>query len=472
MCRFNARGFVIRNDATKLHELRTRLADLSNHINSVRAKADAEGRSLTSEEGKEVEDGLSAFDSLESEIEQRERLEAVANRANASLSAHPGPSDPNQPIANAGGVPAASPPRADARRNLSPVTAPANDAGKFGFNSLGEFARCVMRAQVNPQAADARLVKMAASTYGNEGAGVDGGFAVPPDFRAAIMEKVMGETSLLSLTDQQTTSSNGFSFPKDETTPWQTSGGIQAYWENEAGTISQSKPALQTETVKAAKLSALVPVSDELLEDAPSLAGYLRRKVPEKMGHRINDAIIRGTGAGQPLGFLNAGCLVTVAAESGQAADTVRFDNIVKMYNRMYAPSLANSRWVINQDVNQQLMSMQFPGTGTAVPVYLPPGGLSASPYGTLLGRPIIVTEAASALGDVGDISLVDFSQYLSVAKTGGIRQDISIHLYFDQSVTAFRFVFRIGGQPWWSSPITRANSSNTLSAFVTLAAR
>lgn len=469
MCMNNARGFVlIRNDATKLEDLRSKLLDISNQATGIRARADAEQRALKPEESEEITSLLDAFDALEEEIQQREKLEIRAQRATGNISANP-PAE-NPPL-NA----APSPPRADANRRTPPaghIEPSLRDAGKYGFNSLGEFAKCVQRAQVNPANTDARLARMAATTYGNEGAGADGGFAVPPDFRASIMEKVMGELSMIARTDQQTTSSNGFSFPKDETTPWQTSGGVQAYWESEAGTIGQSKPALQTETVKCAKLSALVPVSDELLEDAPSLAGYLRRKVPEKMTYKINDAILRGTGAGQMLGYLNSNALVTVAAESGQTADTVVFDNIVKMYNRMYAPCLANAAWVINQDVNQQLMRMQFPGTGTAVPVYLPPGSLSAAPYGTLIGRPIIVTEAASALGDVGDISFVDLQQYLSVVKTGGIRSDVSIHLYFDQSVTAFRFVLRVGGQPWWSAAITRANSSLTLSAFVALAAR
>jgi HK97 family phage major capsid protein len=462
----NAQGFavLVRNDATKIEDLRTRLLDLSSQANGIQARADAEHRSLNEEERKEVTDILNAFDALESEIAQREQLESATNRALASRGENPPQNRAEQPPQNAPQNPA----RADSKKSVH-VEPLLKDAGKFGFNSLGEFAKCVQRAQQNPAATDARLVRMAASTYGNEGAGVDGGFAVPPDFRSAILEKVMAQDSLLARTDQQTTSSNGFSFPKDETTAWQSSGGVQAFWENEAGAISQSKPALQSETVKLVKLSALVPVTDELLEDVPSLAGYLRSKVPEKMDYKISDAILHGTGAGQPLGILNSACTVTVAKESGQAASTVLFGNIVKIWSRTYAPSRRTGVWVINQDVEQQLMTMAFPGTGTAVPVYLPPGGLSAAPYGSLMGRPVVVHEAAKDLGTKGDIGFYDFSRYLTALKQGGVRQDISIHLFFDQSITAFRFVLRIGGQPWWSSAITPANGSNTRSCFVTL---
>jgi HK97 family phage major capsid protein len=127
----------------------------------------------------------------------------------------------------------------------------------------------------------------------------------------------------------------------------------------------------------------------------------------------------------------------------------------------------------MNPDVEQQLMTMQFPGTGTAVPAYLPPGGLSASPYGTLLGRPVIPTEACPALGDKGDIIFGDLGNYQTVIKAGGIRSDVSIHIWFDYDITAFRFVLRVGGQPLWNSSITAFQSgSSARGFFATLEAR
>ena len=88
------------------------------------------------------------------------------------------------------------------------------------------------------------------------------------------------------------------------------------------------------------------------------------------------------------------------------------------------------------------------------------------------LGRPVVVTEACAALGTSGDIILWDPKGYLSVVKTGGVRSDVSIHLWFDQSVTAFRFVMRMNGQPWLGAAVARKNGSNTLSTVVALAAR
>ncbi|KKL46549.1 hypothetical protein LCGC14_2344420, partial [marine sediment metagenome] len=87
-------------------------------------------------------------------------------------------------------------------------------------------------------------------------------------------------------------------------------------------------------------------------------------------------------------------------------------------------------------------------------------------------GRPIVPTEACQTLGDAGDIIFVNLQQYMTVRKTSGIRAETSIHLFFNQDITAFRFIMRVAGQPWWNEVIARANGVNTLSAYITLATR
>jgi len=467
-----AESAVVRNDAASLDQMQNRLIELNAEANNIKARAAAESRDLNDDERKDLDQIFASFEELSADIERLERLDTM----NASVAAPQG----RRTEADGGGDPqaAANPnaSRAQAEAGRARASVPAQprdnrETGKWGFRSQGEYFSAVVKASQRGAAPDPRLIANAPTTYGSEGVGVDGGFAVPPDFRTAIVQKVMAEDSLLGRTDQMTTSTNSITVPTDETTPWQATGGIQAYWESEGGQKQQSKPQLTEKTVKANKIIALVPMTDELLQDAPSMAAYVASKAPVKIDFKVNSALISGTGAGQPLGFLNSGALVTVAAESAQTADTVNFTNIVKMYTRMPASAKRTAVWLINEDVEQQLMTMQFPGTGTAVPAYLPPGGLSAAPYGTLLGRPVITSEAAPALGDVGDISFVDFSQYMSVVKAGGVKQDVSIHLFFDYDITAFRFVLRVGGMPWWNTPITRANGASR-SPFVTLAAR
>lgn len=457
-----------------MEQLQARLAELDTQAKNILAFAESEKRSLNSEEQKEVDGIYAAFEEVEAEIDRRLKIDAMSSRAAGGGQRQTTPEPLQSQVAAAaaqaaGGDAASGVPNTPlARRQFA--QARSTDPGKWGFRSAGEFIVAVFRASARGATPDPRLIANAPSTYGSEGTGADGGFAVPPDFRATIVKKVAGEESLLSMTDQQTTSSNSITFPLDETAPWQSSGGIQVYWESEAGQKNQSKPQLKETTVKANKIIALVPMTDELLEDAPAMTSWLNSKVPEHIDYAINAAIIRGTGVGQPLGILNGGGLVTVTAESGQVADTIVFDNVVNMYTRMPAPSKRRAVWLINEDIEAQLMKMSFPGTGTAVPVYMPPGGLSAAPYGTLVGRPVMPMEACSALGDVGDIVFADMMKYMTLVK-GGLKQDISIHLFFDYDVTAFRFVLRIGGKPWFNNTITRANGLSR-GFFVTLGAR
>lgn len=446
-----------------IETLQQRLLDLNQKSIDIVNKAQAEERDLTDEEQAELEKVDGDYKAAKRQLDHLERIESQT----AQLQAGAGRKTEPNPIAP---------------QNQAPTPAPANsritvigpsDKGKYGFNSFGQFAQAVKNAHpAMGVPVDPRLIQNAPSTYSTEGVGADGGFLVPPDFRTEILEKVTGEEALLSRVDKQETANNSVTYPKDETTPWDASGGIQCYWEGEASQLTQSKIALESEIFKLNKLTALIPVTEELMEDAPAIDSYLRRKVPEKFDFKITDALINGTGAGRPTGILNSGCLVSVAKESGQAADTIVYENIVNMWARMFSPSRSKAVWMINQDIEPQLFTMSFEGTSSSVPAYMPANGLSASPYGTLMGRPVIPSQACQTLGDKGDIMLCDWSQYLAILKTGGIRDDVSIHLYFDYDMVAYRFIMRISGQPWWRVAVTPANSTNTLSPFVSLDAR
>lgn len=469
-----ANPVAIFNDATKLETLRDELATLSQQAQNLQNTADAEKRDLTDEEQAEVETIFARFELVEAEIDRRENIADINARISEPAGRITDPDASNDADINAAEKPTA-PKRRPAGRKVPAQARDAADVGRHGFNSFGQFAQAVKSAvRAAPGSIDPRLTMNAPTTTSTEGTGADGGFAVPPDFRTAIMEKVMGEDSLIGRTDQLTSSSNSITLPKDETTPWQTSGGIQATWEGEGSQLSQSKVALDQDTIRLNKLTALVPVTEELLEDAGALSTYINRKTPEKFDFKINDAIVNGTGAGQPKGILNSDALVTVAKESGQSADTLLFQNVVNMWSRVYGPCRQKGVWLYNQDIEPQLLQMAFPNSssGTAVPVYMPAGGLSQSPYATLMGRPMIPTQACPSLGDAGDLVFADLSQYMTAVKTGGIRQDVSMHLWFDYDTLAFRFIMRVAGLPWWGSAITPKNGSNTLSCFVALAAR
>lgn len=446
---------------------RERQAELTALSEQILARADKEGRDLSSDEDREINDNSVEFDRLEREIGRRE---AVARQSAAVRQAGaPGQNRRTTPDDSASAE--AEPPRrayGSAARDDGPAT---RRMGTFGFRGWGEYCAAVRDAAINRTNVDTRLLA-ATSTYGSEGVGPDGGFAVPPDFAATIQRMVFGEDSLIARTDQRISSGRVYTSPVDETTPWST-GGIRTYWEGEAATITKSKPQLTEKVWTLAKITCEVPLTAELLEDVPAMGAYVEAKAPENMDFAVSHAIVSGTGAGMPLGILNAGALLTVAAEGSQTADTIRAENVAKMYAAMPGRKRSSAVWLVHPDVESQFLLMTLGGTATVAgqPVYMPPGGFSDSPYARLFGRPVIPHEACNALGDLGDILFADLSSYVTIRRTIGARQQVSIHAYWEQDITAYRFIMRIGGGPAIASPITH-RSGGTMSPFVTLGAR
>lgn len=445
-------GFLIcmlADHSAAIAELQGQLIPIHERMETIQALADTENRDLTPAETVEFEANQKKYATIQAKIKRRKML---ADNATELDTPEPRVSAGMPSASVTGGVPAV---QSDPKR---------------GFKSLGDFALAVRASSANNGRMDPRILAALPTNYGNEAAPADGGFAVPPDFRPMIVGHVFSQESLLSRTDQQQTATDSITFPKDETTPW--SGGISVAWTAEAGDITTSKPALGLETIRLHKLAALCPITSELQRNAPALNSYLSTRVPQKITYAINDALVNGNGVARPQGIMNAGCKISVAKESGQTADTVVYQNILKMWNRRYAPLNNNLVWLINQDVEPQLQQMAMP-TSTVVPSYLPPGGLSATPYATLMGRPVIALEQCDQLGDEGDIILTDWSQYTSLVASGeGVRQDLSIHMWFNYDINAFRFITQVGGQTWWASAITPPNSANTRSPVITLAER
>lgn len=457
--------------ANTLDQLHIKLGQIAEDCQVIQNVADQEKRPLDADEMKKLDEKKREFDAIEAEVKARAAANEMSERIRALAEPQRRVTRPDDVSINGDDdevSPAPAAARALARPYGGGVTGglpSGSSKGTMGFRSMGEWALAARRQSFGKP--DMRILN-APTTFGSEGVNEDGGFAVPPDFRANIMKQIQEEESLLSMCDQQMTSSNALSLPLDTTTPWQTSGGVIPVWVGEGASISQSKPKLGQLEVKLNKLAALVPITEELTQDAAALTSWLSTKVPEKFVSFINDAIVNGNGVAKPLGMLNSACKVTVAAVAGQGANTVVARNVMDMWSRSYGAIRRRAVWLINQDVEPQLQGMVMPGATPAFPAYLPPGGLSAAPYATLFGRPIIPLEAAQSLGTEGDIILAIPDQYL-VALKGGMRTDVSIHLYFDSDHTALRFVLRIGGQSYWPSAVARQNGANTLSPIVTL---
>ena len=370
-----------------------------------------------------------------------------------------------------------------ARANLrASGVMPALDPTKH-FRTFGEQLIAVYKEKVEG-VKDPRLVRSTgvedrfnrAPSGASEVDPTGGGFLVQTDFSTAIwmlahdMGEILGRVNKIPIT----ASANGLKIPGVDETSRATGsrwGGVQSYWAAEGTSVTNTKPKFRLIEFDLKKLMSVMYTTGELLQDSTALTAIAGQAFAEEIMFMTEDAIVEGTGAGQPWGVLNSPALVSVAKQTGQATQTIVKENIDNMWARAWARSRKNAVFFINQDAEPFLNQMnQAVGTGGQL-VYLPPGGLSNAPYATLYGRPLVVTEYNPAIGTTGDILLADFSQYTLIDK-GGVQAATSIHVAFLTDEMVFRITYRVDGKSMWTTTMTPFKGSLTKSPFIALATR
>lgn len=314
-----------------------------------------------------------------------------------------------------------------------------------------------------------RLNKVKAAASGaNETIPSEGGFLVEKDSANMLGDNAIA-TGILSsgcFSVPLSATANGLKLKlMDETSRANGSrfGGIQVYWDSEAGTVTDSKPKFRQAEWSLKKLMGIMYATEELISDAPALTALVNKWFPSEFGFKVDDGIVNGTGAGMPLGIINSGCTVSQAIESGQVRATtpIMYENIAKMYARLLNSSDAKAKWYINRALLPYIMLMTIPvGTG-GVPVFLPPNGAAGQPYMTLLNKPIIPIEQCQAPATAGDIILADLNEYLLITK-GGINAAASIHVKFVYDEMTFRWTYRLDGAPIRNSVLTPFKGGST----------
>jgi len=358
---------------------------------------------------------------------------------------------------------------------------------KGGFSSFAEFAKAVYDAGeglTNPSPKlktwlekSAAIAKAAGSPSQSSTGLQTGGALIPPEFSRTALTRAKERSTILSKAQIVPMNTNVIEIPYltdfDES-QGKVAGNVRFRWvaENEQATGSQ----LQWKMIelRLREANALVYVPKRLMEFSPvSIEPFITTAVDRALDLALADAFINGTGAGQPLGILNADCLVTIDKETGQSANTLVYENTLNMLARFYGKT---GEWYASRTIIPQLGVMQVTvGTGgSAVFIAGGAGGNATGPFpSSLHGAPLVYEPVMPALGTKGDLVLCDWSQYLVGEYTGaaGLQMTESAHLKFDYRQHAFQFTFYIDGQPWWPQAY-KPKSGDSLSPFVAIETR
>ncbi len=442
-------------------------------LEDIRKKAEAEGRALTAEEldqraalKNEIEAAKREWEDFKKEEELRADLYGSgAGALTVEGDAHV--EIPDAPIYRGSNATALGQQLMDIRT----MTMPSN----YGSNEVsGARSRLEQSQKRSIEKVAKQLEKEGrAATSGGMTVGTpsEGGVFLQGETAIELMTNGINNSEILPKTAKRTLTATQYVeiIGIDETSRVTGSrgGGIRVYTNKELGEFTASKTKTKKIRIEPQKLTGLFPASGEMMRNVTFMGQEVRQLFGEEFAFKGQDLAIRGTGAGEAMGVLNSGCLVSIPKETGQKAKTILTQNLSNMWARFRGKSPA---WFINRDCGPQLDQLSITaGTSALEPRFVT---YDAQGIMRIKGAPVIEIEQCETLGTVGDIILADWSQYVCADK-GDILEAMSIHVDFIYDQELYRFIYYFDGQPRWSSALTPyKGNSNTVSPFVALASR
>lgn len=240
-------------------------------------------------------------------------------------------------------------------------------------------------------------------------------------------------------------------------------GGVIVQWTEEAAEKSETEPTFRQIQLVAHKLAAYTEASDELLDDsAVSLEALLSQLFRDATLWYRQNAYINGSGAGQPLGVLNAPATLTHQPHTANALNVPDFAGMLEKFQG------SNPVWFMSRQWLSELIQLNGPSGGNANYVFI--SNAREAVAGTLFGYPLFFVEQMPAKGQDGSVLLADWSKYL-IGDRQALTVDSTKIFKFRNDMTSWRCVSRVDGQPWLNLPLTWADGSTQTSPFVKLGA-
>jgi len=238
---------------------------------------------------------------------------------------------------------------------------------------------------------------------------------------------------------------------------------------DEGGQLTAQKFTNKLERMRLYKVGVFAQITEEDLQNVPILESRYMNRAPLVIAIQKVTDIISGSGITTPIGFTtaaNGARILSTRAVSNEIA-FVDLSTMEKRYFR--GGGGGNGVYFTNQSTLGQLMELTDTSGALIWKASRNDGVLGGPIHGTLMGRPLIVSEDLPALGSIGDLSLVNVEGYLFGEHTSGMRFAESMHFFFDTDKKALRWLTTYGGRPYFTKAYTPRNGGEDLSHFVLL---
>lgn len=269
----------------------------------------------------------------------------------------------------------------------------------------------------------------------------EGGFTVPEEFQGEVVRYldestvVRGRARVFNMTrdvlrlpklDQSSTVFGGFSFNAVD----------------EEGAATEDSSSFGTILLRAKKVVGLTYISSELLEDsAVNIANFMVTLMGEALADYEDTKFLKGTGMGEALGITVDPGVNVVTRET---STRITYDDVVNMWQNTLSTFDKDAVWITNKAGVEQLALINKENTGGLL-MWMP--NLREGIPGTVLGKPLLVTERVQSLGTRGDIVYGNLKFYF-IGDRGGIKVDTSIHNKFENDQVTLRMIKRFDGLP------------------------
>lgn len=341
------------------------------------------------------------------------------------------------------------------------------------IRSFGDFCLAVMRGDTkrlrtiykSHQQAD-----MAIKTDMVEDSGNLGGWAIPEDFDARLLQASLKASAFLGLIPRINVTLPAGRWPYLDIFTAPTAGGggtaesagITGAVRAEGGSYTETNPNLeQLEWRVSDVIAGSIQVSKELRRDVGALEGLLTRLVAINDQSKQEYFVLNGNGVNQPLGVLQSDALIDVTPATNNLFSWV---DALTMLSRFWAVDDSAATWLIHPSVIPDVGSMEVGTAGGAVFQ----ANLSAGLPMPLLGYSMRKSQHLAQANSSGDALLIDWSCY-QIWDMGGAYMDFSEHVGFLNGLDTWRFGRYMDGKPLWRSEITLSSpgSAYTMSPFI-----
>jgi HK97 family phage major capsid protein len=377
----------------KIEQLHEKRGQIWERAKEIMDKAEAEGRSLSEEERGHVNTAFADMDKIKGDIEIAERAAEARKIMDSSMGAKAG-------------------------------LQMADDV-KQNDTYRGAFWKAMNQTRNALNNEEYRALSV--------GTAEDGGYTVPDEFERQLIQALEDVNVMRGLATVIQTSSGTREIPVV------TDRGT-AFWTAEKGAYTESDHEFDQETLSAYKLTTLMKVTEELLNDSAfNLEAYIAGQYAIRIGSKEEEAFVAGDGTGKPTGILVSGA----AGHETAATGAITADELFQHYHSLRRPYRARASWLMADSTVLAVRLLKADTDGQ----YLWQPGLQAGQPDRLLGRPVFTSDFVEEIGAGKKIAAFgDMSYYWIADRTQTVIQRLN-ELYAANGFVGFRAFKRVDGK-------------------------